>query len=125
MGVEKEVKTKWRSMLHLFIPYSLCVIVLIAAILLLGMMMINSSKEKLETNTQNSIERAFERVQMQQDVIFNIALHIGNSEMIQAYSLEATQNSSFTVGQYREIIEIIFVGGEIYMYVWKQQRKYR
>lgn len=112
-------------MLHLFIPYSLCVIVLIAAILLLGMMMINSSKEKLETNTQNSIERAFERVQMQQDVIFNIALHIGNSEMIQAYSLEATQNSSFTVGQYREIIEIIFVGGEIYMYVWKQQRKYR
>lgn len=80
MGVEKEVKTKWRSMLHLFIPYSLCVIVLIAAILLLGMMMINSSKEKLETNTQNSIERAFERVQMQQDVIFNIALHIGNND---------------------------------------------
>lgn len=128
MGVKKEVKTKWRSILQLFIPYSLCVIVPIAAILLLGMMMMNSYKEKLETSTQNSIERAFERVQMQLDVIANIALHIGNSEMMQAYSLAATQNSSITVGQYREIISVLQLFEvssdvmEIYLYDDKENR---
>jgi len=128
MRVKKEIRTRWKNIIHLFIPYSICVMVPIAAILLLGTMMMDSYKEKLETKTQNDIEQAFERVQIQLDAIDNIALYIGNSELIQAYCLAVSQNKTITVGQYKEIIsmlsqfEVSSDVMEIYLYDHEENR---
>ena len=101
------MKKKWKSWLFLAIPYLMTALIPVISVLFLGNTLLKNYEEKIISDKQHSLQVAEDRLQQKSDIIEQLAVMLGSSDVLTQYSSACLNRSGHNALDFMDVMKLL------------------
>ena len=101
------MKKKWKSWLFLAIPYLMTALIPVISVLFLGNTILKNYEEKIISDKQHGLQVAEDRLQQKSDIIEQLAVMLGSSDVLTQYSSACLNRSGHNALDFMDVKKLL------------------